>query len=83
MGTWANMDMAAQPAPFAHAHICPRTGSSHVIRPHVPRRHPQALMLKRRIKGPGWMGIAAPQLVPQANQATWCKVGQQQQQQQL
>ncbi|GFR41814.1 hypothetical protein Agub_g2584, partial [Astrephomene gubernaculifera] len=34
----------------------------------------EALMLKRRIKGPGWLGLQQPQRVEYANQSTWCKV---------
>ncbi|GLI66368.1 hypothetical protein VaNZ11_010151 [Volvox africanus] len=34
----------------------------------------EALQLKRRMKGPGWLGICHPQRVDYANQATWCKV---------
>ncbi|GLC52568.1 hypothetical protein PLESTB_000644200 [Pleodorina starrii] len=34
----------------------------------------EALMLKRRIKGPGWLGLVQPHRVEYANQSTWCKV---------
>ncbi|GIL61548.1 hypothetical protein Vafri_16011, partial [Volvox africanus] len=34
----------------------------------------EALQLKRRMKGPGWLGICHPQRVEYVNQATWCKV---------
>ncbi|GIM16515.1 hypothetical protein Vretimale_19154 [Volvox reticuliferus] len=34
----------------------------------------EALQLKRRIKGPGWLGVSQPQRVEYANQTTWCKV---------
>ncbi|PNW83953.1 hypothetical protein CHLRE_04g214350v5 [Chlamydomonas reinhardtii] len=34
----------------------------------------ESLSLKRRIKGPGWMGICSPTRVEYGNQTTWCKV---------
>ncbi|EFJ41338.1 hypothetical protein VOLCADRAFT_107737 [Volvox carteri f. nagariensis] len=34
----------------------------------------EALQLKRRIKGPGWLGVFQPQRIEYGNQATWCKV---------
>ncbi|KAG2444014.1 hypothetical protein HYH02_009213 [Chlamydomonas schloesseri] len=34
----------------------------------------ESLSLKRRIKGPGWMGVLNPTRVEYGNQTTWCKV---------
>ncbi|KAG2500449.1 hypothetical protein HYH03_002016 [Edaphochlamys debaryana] len=34
----------------------------------------EALLLKRRIKGPCWLGVQGPSRVEHAYQSTWCKV---------